>query len=385
MKSENLFDLEYQETIQILKEKNKLKEFEYFLNLSKEKSMYLKDDKKPRVIMFSHSFPDEIVRALGANPCYVFGGSFSSAQFENVFLPKDSNDQAKSILGILKSKFFNLNRDDVVLIPYSNDNYKLIESSIRDITTVIGYDVPNDNNDDLSIKKYVIEIKRVTHELCKNLRKHIYHYKLRKEFIKSKEASFAFCELENLYNNNQSVLSLSGFVFVMNTYYMSEDKIDWINHVKKLITELKNTGKEVKNSGDFVAIAGSPIYPPNYKILFELENLNINVRKVFHKDSEYIKMFGQDIKRINLEKLVKLYLCHDVDEKLMKQLTNDEKFKGIIYHIIKGESQFVYNYYKIQDEFNKLNYPVIKVETVYDYEDIEQIRLRLEAFSEILN
>ncbi|MCQ2802263.1 MAG: 2-hydroxyacyl-CoA dehydratase family protein [Bacilli bacterium] len=346
--------------------------------------MYLKHNKKPRVIMFSHSFPDEIVRALDADPCYVFGGSFSSSQFENVFLPKDSNDQAKSILGILKSNFFNLDKNDVVLIPYSNDNYKLIESSIKNITNVIGYDIPTGNND-LDKKRYIIEIKRVTHELSKIIKKHIYHCKLKKEFIKSKDAALAFNDLEDLYNNNQSsALSLSGYVFVMNTYYMSKNKKDWTNHVIKLTNELKIIQKTVENPKDFVALAGSPIYPPNYKILFELEELNINVKKVFHKDNEYILMFKQYSDSINFNKLAELYLSHNMEENSIEKLSNNNNFKGIIFHIVKGESQFAYNYNKIANKLNNLGLPVIKIETVYDYEDIEQIRLRLEAFSEML-
>lgn len=383
MKSENLFELEYQETLQILKQRNKSKEFEYFLNLSNDKSSHLKNDNKPCVIMFSHSFPDEIIRAFGVNPCYVFGGSFSSSKFESVYLPKDSNDQAKSILGILKSEFFGLRKKDIVLIPYSNDNYKLIESNIKDVATVIGYDVPMEKNDELSQKRFAIEIKRITHELGKHLGKHFWHFKLKKEIIKSKNASLAFSELENLYFNNECNLSLSGFVFVMNTYFMSKDKTEWTDHVKKLILDLGNK-KYSENHGDFAILAGSPIYPPNYKILFELENLNVSVKKVIHKDSEYINMFKQNSHVTNLKKIANLYLCHSSEENLIENYISNEKCKGVIYHIVKGESQFDYAYHKIENKLNNSALPLIKAETVYDYEDIEQIRLRLEAFSEMI-
>lgn len=385
MEIEKSFDLEYEETLQILSNKNEnLKEFEYFLALANDKKMFLKKNNKPRVIMFSHSFPDEVVRALNLNPCYVFGGSYSSCQFENVVLPKDCNDQARSILGILKSKFFNLNKNDVVLIPYSNDNYKLIESSIRDIAKVIGYDTANEKDDFLSMKRFVNEIKRVTKELCNHYKKHLCHFKLKKECKSSIKAAKAYSELEKFYNENEVNLTLSGLVFVMNTYYMVENKDEWTEHVESLTNELKTSAKPLDGNNKLIALCGSPIYPPNYKILFEIENLKIDVKRIFHKDSEYIKLFNFGIFKYSLSKLAKLYSMSDIKIESLDSILDDGLLQGAIYHVIKGENQFSYEFQKLENKLSNSNIPIIKVETVYDYQDIEQIRLRLEAFSEMM-
>lgn len=40
---------------------------------------------------------------------------------------------------------------------------------------------------------------------------------------------------------------------------------------------------------------------------------------------------------------------------------------------------------RFEELFEKLDIPVFRLETDYNYLDIEQLRIRLEAFSEILN
>ena len=63
----------------------------------------------------------------------------------------------------------------------------------------------------------------------------------------------------------------------------------------------------------------------------------------------------------------------------------DDKIKGIIAHILKGQIEYDYEYKNIEKLTADYKVPLNRVETVYNYQDIEQLRLRLEAFSEMLN
>ena len=172
MNNDNLFEIEWQNTIQTLADKNSsLKELEYFLNVGREYSKLYSDKKIPKVVMVGQSFPEEIIRAMGIEYCYVQGGSFESTLYDNVNLPKDADDGARSIVGILKSKSLNLSKEDVILIPLYNDSMKKLKGFVSDLATVICYEVPADKNDPLLQQRFVYEIDRAVCELKKHFNK----------------------------------------------------------------------------------------------------------------------------------------------------------------------------------------------------------------------
>lgn len=57
----------------------------------------------------------------------------------------------------------------------------------------------------------------------------------------------------------------------------------------------------------------------------------------------------------------------------------------IVYHVLKGQIEYDFELGRFEELSEKLDIPVFRLETDYNYQDIEQLRIRLEAFSEILN
>ena len=68
-------------------------------------------------------------------------------------------------------------------------------------------------------------------------------------------------------------------------------------------------------------------------------------------------------------------------ERIAKLLTEKE-IDGVVYHVLEGQGMVVLYRTGCPE---KLDIPVFRLETDYNYQDIEQLRIRLEAFSEILN
>jgi len=56
-----------------------------------------------------------------------------------------------------------------------------------------------------------------------------------------------------------------------------------------------------------------------------------------------------------------------------------------VYHVLKGQIEYDFELERFEELFEKLGTPVFRLETDYNYQDIEQLRVRMEAFSEILN
>ena len=68
----------------------------------------------------------------------------------------------------------------------------------------------------------------------------------------------------------------------------------------------------------------------------------------------------------------------------LKQLIKDNHIQGVIYHVLRGCLVYDFEYKKIEEELGKLDIPVIRLESDYNEEDVEQLRIRIEAFIELI-
>ena len=58
---------------------------------------------------------------------------------------------------------------------------------------------------------------------------------------------------------------------------------------------------------------------------------------------------------------------------------------GIIFHILKGQIEYDFEMTRMEEMFEYYDIPVFRLETDYQDHDIEQLRIRLEAFREMLS
>jgi benzoyl-CoA reductase/2-hydroxyglutaryl-CoA dehydratase subunit BcrC/BadD/HgdB len=66
------------------------------------------------------------------------------------------------------------------------------------------------------------------------------------------------------------------------------------------------------------------------------------------------------------------------------QLAEDYRVEGVIYHVLKGCHPFDIEMKTIESALQDRGIPMLKVETDYAPQDIEQLRTRIEAFTETL-
>ena len=68
----------------------------------------------------------------------------------------------------------------------------------------------------------------------------------------------------------------------------------------------------------------------------------------------------------------------------IKQMIKDHQIQGVIYHVLRGCLVYDYEYPVLEEELEKEGIPIIRVESDYNEEDVEQLRIRVEAFIELL-
>jgi benzoyl-CoA reductase/2-hydroxyglutaryl-CoA dehydratase subunit BcrC/BadD/HgdB len=74
------------------------------------------------------------------------------------------------------------------------------------------------------------------------------------------------------------------------------------------------------------------------------------------------------------------------EDRLYRLLQMSEEFgvDGIVYYVLKGCVIYDFELTRVEKTFKKNGIPVLRIETDYNPEDIEQLRTRIEAFVEML-
>jgi benzoyl-CoA reductase/2-hydroxyglutaryl-CoA dehydratase subunit BcrC/BadD/HgdB len=65
-------------------------------------------------------------------------------------------------------------------------------------------------------------------------------------------------------------------------------------------------------------------------------------------------------------------------------MVEDFNIDGIIYYVLKGCIIYDFELIRVEKIMKEKNIPVLRIETDYNPEDIEQLRTRIEAFVEML-
>ena len=68
----------------------------------------------------------------------------------------------------------------------------------------------------------------------------------------------------------------------------------------------------------------------------------------------------------------------------IRQMIKEHKVQGVVYHVLRGCLVYDYEYQILEEELAKYDIPVIRVESDYNEEDVEQLRIRIEAFIELI-
>lgn len=190
-------------------------------------------------------------------------------------------------------------------------------------------------------------------------------------------------------------------MFILNSYYFADNILEWTKNLAMLNHELEGcvnanifANTELKPR---VLLMGSPILFPNYKIPFLLETLNLEIAAYVSSESQRIYIKPEEGRHMRLEKLFEnVVMAHyngDCSAAFVNNITmynyvlykeKEAPFQGVIFHVLKGQIEYDFELSRYEEYFTSKGIPVFRMETDYKYHDIEQIRIRVEAFAEML-
>lgn len=302
-------------------------------------------------------------------------------------VPRDTDPVSRSGLGYILSGFAG---KSLILIP-------LVSDSTRKLAYILksrGFKVHTFHFPPVKDAQTLWEWRR-QYEACRDaVSLHLKRPLTKRVLQKSQEQVFAAKrQMMDFREASQDMLDGTGRMFILGSYYCTDNLPEWSAQLKCLTDRLRKENKRRNGEKCKVLLLGSPVYFPNYKVPFLIEEAGLEL--FFQADYTTLSMQDDSgLEQMRGEKEADIFYKNDSSPAYVKnnamyerieKLLTEKGIDGVVYHVLKGQIEYDFELGRFEELFEKLDIPVFRLETDYNYQDIEQLRIRLEAFSEILN
>ena len=357
---------------------------------------------KPLVVAAGTGIPDELLRAAGAAPFHILGGSREACMFSDDRMPRDADPVSRSVLGYLYQMAGEDSCGQLVLIPLYSDSMRKIAYQLtlagRKVVTV---DMPPLQDSPAAMEKWKEQALQAAVAVADHVHSRITAASLRKEVRKVAEARSEMQMFLRTVTCDENVLSPMARILVQNSYYYTDDLAKWTEALGRLHDEiLQKICRKDEEYRDTprILLMGSPVYFPNDKLpsLFSDAHLkmvwNIDPSTQVFEIIPRIAKAGNSAERI-LTAVAEAWYRNDVSGAYIRnetlrqkilEILETEEVEGVVYHILKGQIEPDFELTWFEKLFEQADIPVFRLETDYQYQDVEQLRIRMEAFSEML-
>ena len=388
------FDVSTEITKQFRTACGNLPEAEYFLEVIE--TYYVPEQMEraqPKIIVFGTDFPMEIIHALtGKPPYWVIGGNRAFTASSDEFLPRDTDPVTRAALGQLLA-MEHMKESALVIIPCSSDAQRKIAYFLQTQgwkTVTIWIPAVQDAQ---AHKSFLSELEHAIGTICRHLGKRYFAPALASStrYMNGIRASIhAFLDAAR---GNEGLLPGPLRMAILDSFFMADDLKSWHSHLNDLTTALVKNPCGGNADRPRVLMIGSPVYFPNFKIPGLLSGAGVQiVGNIDSRTGQYENAFAGESQK-GLESLAHYYFEHDsssafvYNDQLVSAIhhyVEETKPDGIIWHVLKGQIEYDFELNRCEPYFEQQDLPVIRLETDYQYQDVEQLRIRVEAFSELL-
>ena len=345
--------------------------------------------------------PEELIYAAGAIPVRLCGGSYEASSIGDELVPRDTCPVVKASVGFTSLGLISLYQIcDAVIVPTTCDAKRKMGEELSKFTEVWMLEVPHIKDSEGARRQWLEHIKALKKDLEKLTGKRIRRKALQTSIRMIASAQYEARRLYEIRKSAAPVIMGREAMLALNAYSY-DTAFEWTKAMTGLNDELesrRDNGRVVTGSNTpRVLIAGCPPIFPNWKIPSLIEEMGaVIVADESCMGSRYLYDpvgITEKSMRNMMAGIAARYLMPCVcpsfapnEDRLYRllQMVDEFKISGIIYHVLKGCVIYDFELIRVEKIMKEKNIPVLRIETDYSPEDIEQLRTRIEAFVEML-
>lgn len=354
---------------------------------------------KPDVIVLGEDIPQELVWACSKNPWFILGGSLETTHWSDSLVPRDADPVSRSSLGWIMNDHFQLAENALVVLALSSDNRRKLAGLLsRHGVQTAALDLPPQYDTENDQKAWVEGMLRLTEEISAHTRVRLTSRRLNEALREKHQMQRAIANFKTAVLQAPGCMSPALREIILESAWFTDHRREWTNRLRRLTGQVVVWSQRYYQQPDsrpWVLLAGSPVIFPNEKLpmLLEASGLYLADRVdavALQGDMPCVtgRTTQSILQRIAASRLPRetsgawvsnnglFFAVHDRLEKL--------PIDGIVYHVLKGQVEYDFELPNIERLAADYGLPVIRLETDYQQQDVEQLRIRLEAFSEML-
>lgn len=345
--------------------------------------------------------PSELIWAAGAMPVRLCSGSYTAYTIGDDLVPRDACPLVKSVMGFGEIEVSPLYSNcSLMVIPVTCDCKKKLAGMLERLKPTVTLHVPSSKERDADMEEYVRELYRLIPILEEVTGRQVTPQSLAEAINQKGYAQYEMSRFLTYRQHNPPLLHGTQVMAVMNAFaYMPP--LEWAKCMRQLNDELEERLKQKKFAAKAnrprILVTGSPILYPNLKIPLLIEEMGgmlVGDETCMGERALYDPLTVTDrsfdgMMRALAGRYTRPCTCPTFTENRqrifrIKQMIKDHQIQGVIYHVLRGCLVYDYEYPVLEEELEKEGIPIIRVESDYNEEDVEQLRIRIEAFIELL-
>lgn len=351
-------------------------------------------DCKGRIAVIGAGLPPELIYSFDSAPIWILSGSPADARSCDT-VPKDADDMSRSIIGMLSSGRIDIKKLAAMIVLISDDNSRKLALEMSALCRVITVDLPamyQSSDRDGYWRKSVMRLYEQLNTVCR-----IKRGSLRGAVDFANNARRQIRRLVSEAEKRPSVISFSECLTVINSLYCSRCKEEWLGQLTAMNDILQYMKPDYEQPDDpGIMLIGSPVYYPNHKLLKLFSETGLNLKGTvspmmqlcFDAEMKKRRTDFTQLCTISDRSIRNLVLSEYLGTDYVSARLADEieriRPKGVVFHVIRGRKTEDADSQRFEKQCEYRGISYFKIETDYQENDIEQLRLRLEAFREIL-
>lgn len=346
--------------------------------------------------------PQELIYAAGAENVKLCSGSFTGFSIGEDITPRDACPLVKAVAGMQEIGELSPYSDcDLMVVPVTCDCKKKLASMLAETASVHVMQVPSVRQSDALLELYVEELYRFLPALEKATGNQITFDSLRKGVDAVGAAQIEMSRFLKLRHSSKTMIIRGTHTMAMMNALSFMPIDEWTQGLRKLNDELEERLKQdftiTRKKMPRFLLTGSPVAFPNIKIPLLIEETGgslvadetcMGERFLYDPLAVCDESFDGYMHAMAIRSIrpctCPTFLDSSTRIYRLKQMIKDNQVEGVVYHVLRGCLVYDFEYQLMEEEMEKLGIPIIRVETDYNEEDIEQLRIRIEAFVELI-
>jgi benzoyl-CoA reductase/2-hydroxyglutaryl-CoA dehydratase subunit BcrC/BadD/HgdB len=337
--------------------------------------------------------PEEMIVAAGAVPVRLAFGFSDTILTAEEYLPRNFCPLLKSSFGTFLQSNPLFEMCDVVVIPTTCDGKKKMGELMAEYKPVWMLEVPHCTNTTQGRELWLKELKLLGKKLSKLTGRRITRNRLSRSITLVNRKRAMVHRLYEARKENVSIWGRDAMLVTAISYF--DDIQRWIQQAEILCKEIESKPTIAKPDTPRILITGSPLVLPTWKvpnIIEESGGLVVSddmctgtkgywdpVERNFFTSDQVISIADR-----YLMNTCACFTPNTAREVRLRQFIEDWRIDGVIYHVSQACHTYGMEQRRINKEMEKMDIPVLNIETDFSQEDVEQIRTRIEAFLELI-